>query len=63
MVFQGEVLPVGALLERAQTAAAHELGVGVGVRHAAADNAARCAVLLAASDSSEVCWRYPPDPR
>ena len=47
MAFQGEVLPIGALLKRAQTAPAYELGAGVGVRHTSADNAARCAVLLA----------------
>lgn len=58
MVFQGEVLPIGALLERAQTAPAYEPGAGVGVRHTAADNAARCAVLLAAGETSEACWRF-----
>lgn len=58
MVFQGEVLPIGALLERAQTAPAHEPGAGVGVRHTAADNAARCVVLLAAGDTPEACWRF-----
>src|SRR6218665_1607425 len=49
MVFQGDVLPIGALLERAQTAPAYEPGADVGVRHTAADNAARCAVLLSAA--------------
>lgn len=58
MVFQGEVLPIGALLERAQTAPATVPGAGVGVRHTAADNAARCAVLLAAGDSPEAGWRF-----
>lgn len=58
MVFQGEVLPIGALLERAQTAPAHEPGEGVGVRHTAADNAARCTVLLATGDSPEAGWRF-----
>jgi hypothetical protein len=33
-------------------------GAGVGVRHTAADNAARCAVLLAAGDTPETCWRF-----
>ena len=28
------------------------------MRHTAADNAARCAVLLAAGDSAEACWRF-----
>lgn len=58
MVFQGEVLPIGALLERAQTAPGYEPGAGVGVRHTASDNAARCAVLLAAGDTPEACWRF-----
>jgi hypothetical protein len=58
MVFQGEVLPIGALLERAQTAPAYKPGAGVGVRHTAADNADRCAVLLAAGDTPEACWRF-----
>jgi hypothetical protein len=58
MVFQGEMLPIGALLERAQTAPAYEPGASVGVRHTAADNAARCAVLLSAGDTPEACWRF-----
>ena len=58
MVFQGEVLPIAALLERAQTAPAYEPGAGTGVRHTAADNAARCAVLLVAGDTPEACWRF-----
>ena len=58
MVFQGEVLPIGALLERAQTAPTYEPGAGVGVRHTAADNAARCAVLLAGGDTLEASWRF-----
>jgi len=58
MVFQGEVLPIGALLERAQTAPAVVPGAGVGVRHTATDNAARCAALLSAEDTPEACWRF-----
>lgn len=58
MVFQGDVLPIGALLERAQTSPSYEPGAGVGVRHTASDNAARCAVLLAAGDTPEACWRF-----
>jgi hypothetical protein len=58
MVFQGEVLPIGALLKRAQKAPTYEPGAGVGVRHTAADNAARCAVLLAAGQTPEACWRF-----
>src|SRR5690606_6026796 len=38
VVFQGEVLPIGALLERARTTPAAVPGAGVGVRHTAADN-------------------------
>src|SRR6218665_3947265 len=59
MVFQGAVLPIGALLERAQPAPAYEPGAGAGadVRHTAADNAARCAVLLSAGDTPEARWR------
>ena len=58
MVFQGEVLPIGTLLERAQTAPDYEPGAGVGVRHTAADNAAHCTVLLAAGNTPEACWRF-----
>jgi hypothetical protein len=58
MVFQGEVLSVGALLERAQTAPSRAPGVGVGVRHTAAGNAARAAELLTSGDSPESCWRF-----
>lgn len=58
MVFQGEVLSIGALLERAQSASATVVGVDVGVRHTAADNAARSSVLLAAGDTPENCWRF-----
>ncbi|MFV0426927.1 MAG: hypothetical protein ACK5KU_07820 [Beutenbergiaceae bacterium] len=58
MVFQGEVLPIGVLLERARTAPAYEPGAGVGVCHPAANNAARCAVLLAAGDTPETCWQF-----
>jgi len=58
MVFQGEVLSIGALLERAQTAPVTAPGAGVGVRHTAAANAARCAVLLADGDSVDTGWRF-----
>src|SRR6218665_1833917 len=61
MVFQGDVLPIGALLERAQTAPAYEPGADLRVPHTpppAADNAARCAVLLSAGDTPEACWRF-----
>ncbi len=58
MAFQGEVLSIGALLGRAQTAPTTVPGAGVGVRHTAAENAARCAALLAAGDSVGSCWRF-----
>jgi hypothetical protein len=58
MVFQGEVLSIGALLERVQTAPAAVPGPGVGVRHTAAGNAARSAALLSAGDTPETCWRF-----
>ncbi|EWT03941.1 hypothetical protein N864_15830 [Intrasporangium chromatireducens Q5-1] len=58
MTYQGEVLSIGALLERAQTGSATTPGAGVGVRHTAAGNAASCASLLAAGGSVESCWRF-----
>jgi len=58
MVFQGEVLSIGALLERAQTALSHAPGLGVGVRHTAASNAVRSAELLASGVSPEAGWRF-----
>lgn len=58
MVFQGDVLPIGALLERAQTAPAAVPGEGVGVRHTAAENGTRTAALLSAGDTLEARWRF-----
>jgi len=58
VVFQGEVLSIGALLERAQAAPAYEPARHVGVRHTAADNALRCAELLAAGESLDARWRF-----
>lgn len=58
MTFQGEVLLIGALLERARAAPAYEPPASVGVRHTAAGNAAHCSALLAAGDSVESCWRF-----
>lgn len=58
VVFQGEVLPIGALLERVQAAPPSEPAAGVGVRHTAAENARHCADLLAAGDSPDACWRF-----
>ncbi len=58
MVFQGEVLSIGTMLERAQSVPASEPASDVGVRHTAAENARRCAELLAAEDSLDACWRF-----
>ena len=58
MVFQGEALSIAELLDRAQAAPAYIPGAGVGVRHTAAGNAARCTELLAAGDAPETCWRF-----
>ncbi len=58
MGFQGEVLSIGALLERAQAAPSYTPDARVGVLHTAAGNAARCAELLASGDTAETCWRF-----
>jgi hypothetical protein len=58
MVFQGEVMTVGALLEHALSAPPPEPAAGVGVRHTAAGNAARCAALLAAGEPEDAGWRF-----
>lgn len=58
MVFQGEVLSIGALLGRAQAVPTTVPGTGVGVRHTAADNAARTATLLSEGDTLEAGWRF-----
>jgi hypothetical protein len=58
MVFQGEVLPVGVLLERSLAEPSSVPRTNVGVLHTAAGNAARCAALLAGGDTAEACWRF-----
>lgn len=58
MAFQGEVLSIGALLERAQEAPASEPFGEVGVRHTAAENARQCAELLSDGESPDSCWRF-----
>lgn len=58
MAFQGEVLPIGALLERALAAPEYEPANRVGVRHTAASSARRCVELLAAGESLDACWRF-----
>lgn len=55
---QSEILSIAALLERAQAAADYTPGVGVGVRHTAAGNAALVAELLATGDSPQTGWRF-----
>lgn len=58
MVFQGEVLSIDALLDRALDAPAHEPELHVGLRHTAAENAQHCAELLSAGYSLDACWRF-----
>lgn len=58
MVFQGEVLPVGALLDAARTTPAAAPNPSVGVRHTAAQNAAACRTMIAAGESLDACWRF-----
>lgn len=57
MVFKGEVFSVGELLRRAQGPAA-PIAAEVGVRHTAAESAARVAELLAVGESLMVGWRF-----
>jgi hypothetical protein len=58
MAFQGQVLSVEQMLDHARTDPGVPVGVGVGVRHTAADNAAMCADLLAIGASLDDCWRF-----
>lgn len=58
MVFQGKVRSVAALLEAAGAAPETVPGVGTGVRHTAADNAATCRSLLAAGEDLDAGWRF-----
>lgn len=61
MVFKGKVLPVGELLERAQTSPEPNWralsGVAV-LRHTARSNARECARMLAFGDTLAACWRF-----
>lgn len=57
MVFQGEVLSVGALLDVARTTPETALNPSVGVRHTAATNAAVCRTLVNDGEALDVCWR------
>lgn len=58
MVFQGEVLSVGALLDAARTAPETPQNTAVGVRHTAAQNAGACRGLLADGETLDRCWRF-----
>ena len=58
MVYKGTVLTVGALLERAQSVGSVPTYPGVGLRHDAAGNALRCAVLLAEGSTLGDGWRF-----
>jgi hypothetical protein len=58
MVYRGDVLPVGALLEHALSAPAARPAAAVGVRHTAAGNAALCAALVAAGEPPDQGWRF-----
>jgi hypothetical protein len=58
VVFQGDALPIGALIERARAGAEGTPAAGVGLRHTAADNARACAALLATGESATECWRF-----
>ncbi|MBX7068733.1 MAG: hypothetical protein K1X38_05045 [Microthrixaceae bacterium] len=58
MAFKGEVLSIGALLERSLTASDFNPSARMGVLHTAADNAARCARRLIAGESPEQSWRF-----
>ena len=58
MVFQGQVLTVEQMLDRAAATPYTPTGVGAGVRHTAADNARACRDLLATGGSLDDCWRF-----
>lgn len=58
VVFQGEVLSVGALLDAARTTPETAPNPSVGVRHTAAQNAAACRTLVNDGEALDVCWRF-----
>lgn len=58
MGYQGEVLTIGALLERSRSEPTGGSSGAVGVRHTAADTAAECAARLASGGSDDECWRF-----
>lgn len=59
MVFQGTVLPVGELIERAKkNQATRPARDDRAVLHTAASNAAHCARLLSQGDTLDDAWRF-----
>lgn len=58
MVFQGEILSVGALLDAARAASAETPSPEAGIRHTAAQNAAACRTLVAEGEGLDACWRF-----
>lgn len=58
MVFRGEVLSIGALLDAARAASATEASTRVGVRRTAMENADVCRALLADGETVDGCWRF-----
>ncbi|QGH69685.1 hypothetical protein [Pseudactinotalea sp. HY158] len=58
MVFQGEVLSVGKLLDAARTTPEPTPTPSVGVRHTAAQNAESCRKLLVDGETLDACWRF-----
>jgi hypothetical protein len=58
MVYRGDVLSVGALLEHALASRAPEAAADVGVRHTARGNAAVCAALIGAGEPPDQGWRF-----
>jgi hypothetical protein len=51
-------MSVAELIRRALAEPPHEPPAGVGVLHTAKGNAAGCAIMLAAGDTPETCWRF-----
>lgn len=58
VVFQGQVLPIAAMLEAARTTPETPPSTRVGVRNTAALNAEACQTLLAQGETPDGCWRF-----
>lgn len=58
MVFRGEVLSVGALLDAARTTPEIPPDTSARVRHTAAQSAAACRTMLNDAESLDACWRF-----